>query len=235
MAEKDLISQLKELKQIKPREEWVVLAKNRILGEEKKFSLSPLFGWKLAFAPVISVFIIVGLFGFAQNTIPGDFLFSVKKATESAQVGFSSPTDKPAASLKMANKRLEDLSRIAEANQVRSLSPTIEEFKANISEATKQLAELDINATGELIKEARKLEENKQKVESVLGAVVGETGELESALAQLEKRTADYLIADLEARTLVEGDQKLLIEAKELFAAGDYSSSLEKLWMLSNK
>lgn len=235
MAEKDLISQLKELKQIKPREEWVVLAKSRILGEEKKFSLSPLLGWKLAFAPVISVFIVVGLFGFAQNTVPGDFLFSVKKITEIAQVGFSSVVDKPAVSLKMANKRLEDLSRIAEANQVRSLSPTIEEFRANINEATRQLAELDVNATGELILEARKLEENKQKIESVLGAVIGETDELENALIQLEKRTADYLISDLEERTLSEKGQKLLSEAKELFAAGDYSSSLEKLWLLSNK
>ena len=231
--EKDLISQLKELKQIKPREEWVILAKNRILGEEPKSS--PVLGWKLAFAPVISVFIIIGLFGFARNTVPGDFLFSVKKITESVQVGFSSVADKPAVSLKIANKRLEELGKIAEANDVRSLSPAIDEFRANVAEATKQLADLDVNMTSEIFREAKKLEANKQKIESVLGAIIGETDELESTLIQLEKRTADYLISDLENKTLSEDDQKLLAEAKELFNVENYSGSLEKLWILSNK
>ena len=127
-----------------------------------------------------------------------------------------SVADKPAASLKIANKRLEELSRIAEANEVRSLSPTIDEFRANVAEATKQLADLDVNMTSEIFREAKKLEATKQKIESVLGAVIGETDELESTINQLEKRTADYLISDLENRTLSEDDQKLLDEAKEL-------------------
>jgi len=245
MQEKELIHKIQELRQIKPRKDWVVLTKERILAEEPKISLLPFFRYryKLVFVPVtvISVLIIIGLFGFAQNTVPGDFLFPVKKVTEIAQVSFSSSVEKPTAHLKLANKRLEDLSKITQANQVRNLGPAIEEFQASIVEATKGLIEMDVNVTSsdpmilqEIVAETQKLEENKEKIEAVLGTMIGDTRELENAISQLEKQMAVYLIADLENRTLTEEDQKLLEEAKENFEAGDYFKALENIWLLSN-
>ena len=64
MTEKDLIRQIKELREIKPRKDWVLLTKRQILSEpEVEFRPAvSVFHWKLAFAPVISVFIIIGLF-----------------------------------------------------------------------------------------------------------------------------------------------------------------------------
>ena len=94
MNEKQLIRHFKELREIRPRKDWVLLTKNRILGESAFvplsgttagngiFSFFPLFRYKLAFAPIISVLIIIGLFGFAQKTVPGDTFFSIKKITE---------------------------------------------------------------------------------------------------------------------------------------------------------
>ena len=71
MTEKDLIRQLKELKEIKPRKDWVLLTKRQILpGEEdarETLRTWAVFHWKLAFAPVISVLTVIGLFGFAEN------------------------------------------------------------------------------------------------------------------------------------------------------------------------
>jgi len=229
MREKDLIKQLKGLKEIKPRKDWVLLTKSQILSEpgrelETKISV---FHWKLAFAPMISVFIVIGLFGFANSTVPGDFLFSVKKATETVQVGLSSNAEKSGIHLRIANKRLEELNEIAEANKVRSLAPTIKEFQDNITEAVNGLSPMDPTALKELVIETQKLEENKQKVESVLGIQIGgQTNELENQLV-------GYLIADLEKRTLNEGEYNLLKEAKEYFEAGVYTLSLEKIWLLS--
>ena len=74
----------------------------------------------------------------------------------------------------------------------------------------------------------QKLEENKQKVES-LGVVVGETKELDNAISQLVKRE----IKDLESRTLTEKQQKLLEGAKEDYERGNYSLALEKILFLS--
>lgn len=245
MTQDQLIRQLKELREVRPRQDWVLLTKSRILAEEQKtreFSIFPLFHYKLAWAPIVSVFIIIGLFGFAANTVPGDMLFTVKKMTENAQVTFSSAIERPTASLKLANKRLEDLSKIAENNQVRNLDPAIKEFQANVDQAIKNLAEIGTNVTSsdpvalqEIVSESQKLEENKEKVEAVLGTIIGNTEELTSALTILEKQTANYLIADLENRTLSEENQSLLNEAKQDFESGDYDRALEKIWLLSNK
>jgi len=249
MNEKQLIRHFQELAEIRPRKDWVILTKNRILAEETilqsklgLLSFFPFFRYKLAFAPIISVLIIIGLFGFAQKTVPGDTLFSVKKMAETAQVSFSSDVEKPKTQLKLANKRLEELSRIAQANQVRSLDPAIKEFQASIAQATKDLTEMDFNVTSsdpmvlqEIVAETQKLKENKERVEAVLGTVVGNTDELTSALSRLEKQTAEYLIADLSQRTLSEEDQVLLTEAKQDFEAGNYAGALGKIWLLSNK
>jgi len=248
MDEKQLISHLRELREIRPRQDWVNLVKDRILSEDKTseskhsfISFFPLFRYKLAFAPIVSVFIIIGLFGFVSNTIPGDLLFSVKKITETAQLGFSSANEKPKTQLKLANKRLEELSRIAEDNQVKSLDPAIKEFQASIVQATRDLAGMNINVTSsdpmiikEIIAETKKLEENKGRVEAVLGTNIGNTEELTNVLWQLERQAAVYLIADLEKMTLTEEDQGLLVEAKQEFEAGNYSGALEKIWLLSN-
>ena len=81
MQDFELISAIKGLKEVKPNKEWVVLSKNRILGvkEEVKPSVGFIF-WapRLAWAPIISVFIIIGLFGFAQSAVPGNLFFSFK-------------------------------------------------------------------------------------------------------------------------------------------------------------
>lgn len=251
MDEQQLIRQLKELRDIKPRQGWVILAKNRILAEpvftqdeahNGIFSFFPLFRYKLAFAPIVSVLIIIGLFGFTQKTVPGDALFSVKRMTETAQMAFSSNIEKPKTQLKLANKRLDELSQIAQANQVRSLDPAIKEFQASIAQATQDLSEMYLNVTSsdsllvkEIMAETQKLKENKEKVEAVLGAKIGNTDELSGALSRIEKQTAFYLILDLSQRTLSEADQVLLTGAQQDFEAMNYGAALEKIWLLSNK
>lgn len=232
MTEKDLIRQLKELKEIKPRKDWVILTKRQILAEpEAEFNpVVSVFHWKLAFAPVISVMVVIGIFGFASNMVPGDFLFPVKKVAETVQVGLSLTGEKSEVHLRLANKRLEELSAIAEANKVRSLAPTIKEYQDNLAEAVNSLSQMNSVTLKELAAETKKLEANKQKVESVLGVQIGN-----EETEKWEKQIASYLIADLENRTLDEENQKLLTEAKEAFEAGAYALALEKLWFLSNK
>lgn len=246
MTTDQLTRQLKKLREVEPSKNWVIFSKQRIFAAEPEpvkagfLSVFPLFQYKLALAPVISVFVIIGLFGFAEQTLPGDFLFSVKKITESVQVGLSSSVEKPTTSLKLANKRLEELSRLAQGNTVQNLDLAVKEFQTNVAQATKNLAVLNANASDgvvlkEIMAESQKLAQNKEKIEEVLGAKIGDTEELSSTLTQLEKQTAAYLLADLEKRTLSESDWQLLNRAKDDFNSGNYATSLEKIWLLSNK
>ena len=233
MMEKELIGKLRKLRQIQPNRDWVSLTKTQILGQEPRFTFFPYF--KPAFAGLVTVFILLSVFGygFVKNSLPGDLLYVIKKVAHEGQAIFVSESEKPAFQLKLANQRLEDLTKAPAKN----LAPTISEFQANISEAAKTLSKIDATTSNpavikKIVEETKKLEENKEKVES-LGVVIGGTEELEEALIPYYKVEAERRIKDLENRSLTEGQQKLLEEAKEEFEAGNYDQALEKIWILS--
>ena len=235
MTEKELIGKIRELRQIKPNRDWVVLTKSQILGEEKKYTslflfLFPFLKLKPAYAGLVAVLILFGLCGISQNSLPGDLLYPVKKITEKSQAVFVSEEELPKYNLEIANKRLEELNQIAQTNQVKKLAPAISEFQANISEAAKSLAKVKGQDVEKIVAQTKKLEENKKKVENVLATKI-ETEEYDDALAQL----VESQIKDLEERTLTEEQMKILAEAKELYQAGNFAEALEKILLLSNQ
>jgi len=235
MTEKQLIAKIKELQQIKPSNDWVVLTKKQILGEEKPvsgFSFISfireiqreerfVFQHKPAFATFLVLAILFGLFGFAQNSVPGDTLFSIKKITEKSQTVFISEKGQPKHDLELANRRLDDLTKIAEANQSQKLTSAINEYQESVFKAAESLAEAEVK---EVVAEIKKLEEKTEKVKS-LGIEIGESEEWDDALAKIVERE----IEDLEARTLTEEQEEVLFEVKEDYGAENYSDALEKI------
>ena len=222
MTESDLVKKIQELKKIRPSQDWTVLIKSQILGQEPKVLFFPFF--KPVLATVTAFGILFGIFSLAQNSLPGDFLYSIKKITEKGQAVFVSEEEKPAFQLKLANERLEELTKAP----ARNLAPTLSEFQASVFQAAKEIVEAEKPNIKEIVQQTKKLEENKQKVET-LGVVVGETEVLDTALAQLVERE----IGDLETQTLPEKQQELLEKAKEDFEVGNYNQALEKILILS--
>jgi hypothetical protein len=241
MIEKELIGKIRELRQIKPSKDWVVLTKSQILSEEKieltPFSLSSVgyylrlfFGWRLVHTGLIVVFVLFGLFGLVQNSLPGDFLYPIKKFTEKSQALFVSEKEKPKYQLEQANKRLEELGKIAQENDVKKLAPAINEFQESISQAAKNL-KTSQKINKEIIDQTKKIVENRERIEK-LGVVIENTEELENALKELVERE----IKDLEKMDLSlfsEEKVQLLEEAKEYYEAGNYPEALIKILMLS--
>ena len=237
MEEKELICKIKELRRIKPSQDWVVSVKERILDKEPKTNWVSVLEFfpkiiyqhsKLAFATLIVFCFVAGAFGFAQGALPGDPIYALKRVSEKASLTFVSERNLPQAQLGLANKRLEELNTIAQTNQVKKIAPAVQEFQDNISKAAKNLAKaqnIDIN---KIVSETRKMEESRQKIES-MGVVVGETKEFDEALSQLVSRE----LKDAETRTLTEDQQKVLIAAKEKFKAEDYASALEAILLLN--
>jgi len=152
MDEKTLIGKIEILGQIKPRKSWVILTKKRILGEERtlpglfldgfRVFQGLFFQYRLALASLILILVLGGTFAFAQKSLPGEPLFVIKKITEKSRAVFVAENEKPKVQLELANKRLEDLAKIAQTNDVRKLAPAIDEFQANVSEAAKNLENL---------------------------------------------------------------------------------------------
>ncbi len=227
MTEKELIAKIRELRQIKPNKDWVILTKSQILGQEPKMDLS-LFFRRSVWASLTLFIILFLVFIIAQNSLPGDLLYPIKKITERSQAVFVSEDEMPKVQLELANKRLEELTKIAETNQVKKLAPAINEFQASISEAAKKIATAKKPDLKEITKETKKIEEGKQKVEA-LGIVIGETEELDNTLASIVERE----IKELEGRSLTEAQEEILAQAKENFEAGNYSQAMEKILILS--
>lgn len=243
MTEQELTKKIHLLKEIKPREDWVALVKKEILNNQHRelvreeltvgeqiLSVFHLLFNKPAFtlAVCLGILISFGAFGFAQNSLPGDALFSVKKMAEEGRTVFVSAEQKPRVQLELANKRLEELNSIAENNQAKNLAPALNEFQVNIAQAVKEIAKAEEINVKEIVRETKKLKENKQKIEA-LGVVVGETEGLDNALSQIVERE----IEDLENRSLSEEQQEIFDEIKEDFIAGDYNQALENILLLS--
>jgi len=238
MQDKALINGLRKLKQIKPNHNWVVLNKSQILGQdaERSYSFSLLSNFsffpylKPAFASLMALLIVYGAYGFTKNSLPGDALYAVKKVYQKAQSVFVSGEDMTGYQLGLANARLEDLVKAPAKN----LAPTINEFQASISQATKNLTEMSATTSSsaaikKIAQEAKKLDENRQKIES-LGVVIGDQGsaEFDSAMSKI----VENIIKDMESRTLSEDKTKILDQMKTLFTEKNYSGALE-LYLLN--
>ena len=240
-TEKQLISKLQELRQIKPSNDWVVFTKEQVFGKEK---ISPelsfisfikeiqrgerfVFRHKPAFAMLVVFVVLVGVFGFAQNSVPGDSLFSLKKIAEKGTSVFVSEKDQAKHDFQLAGKRLDDLTKIAEENEVKNLAPAINEYKESVSKAAESLATME--SVKEIVEEIKKLEQKEEEVKS-LGIEIGDSEELYSALAKI----VEAEIEDLEERALTEEQEEILAEVKEDYEVGDYSQTLEKILLLIN-
>ena len=233
MTEKELIGKIRELRQIRPRKDWVVLTKTQILGETDRdrvsISFFPFF--KPALVTVTTFGILFGIFSLAQNSLPGDILYPIKKITEKSQAVFISEEELPKYNLEIANKRLEELNEIAQTNQVKKLAPAINEVQASVSEAAKNLVKLK-KVDKKIVEEAVKIGKNTKNTEEILATKIFPE-ETEESLNDFYKTYAQMLIKDLEESTLAEEQKLLLEEAKEDFETGNYSQALEKILILS--
>lgn len=233
LTEDQIVSQLKELKQIKPSKDWIAFTKNQIIGKDEKAGLVSLWNYnfggfrmKFAMASITAMVLMLGGFGVLERSMPGDLLYSVRSAFHKVQTALIPEEEKPAYQLKLANDRLDDLVTAPAKN----LAPTISEFQANISEAAKDLVKMGATTSDpvvirKIVDANKKINESRQKVES-LGVVIGDEKEATEWNNALKKVVSD-LIKDLDGRTLTEEKQAVLVEMKKMFEEGKYSEPLE--------
>jgi len=123
MQEKDLIKELKDLKQIKPNQDWAFWLKSNILQTKPQNGLYSKPKVKLAVfsfiskyqkiaVPSLLAFFLVSSFAFAQTTLPGNVLYPIKTLTQNAKIYLASENTKPLIRLEVAKARMEDLSKV---------------------------------------------------------------------------------------------------------------------------
>lgn len=250
MTEKQLILKIKQLREIKPSENWVCFAKDQILNEktiaykkEADFNFSFVsfikelqrgerfvFQHKPAFAFLTVLLILIGVFGFAENSVPGNSLFILKKITEQSQSVFVAEKNQAKRNFELANKRLDDLTKIAQENSVNNLAPAINEYQQTVSKAAESLAKTEKPDIKEISAVIKELEKKEEAVKS-LGIEIGEKKGLNNVLANI----VAVEISDLEEKSLTEEQKELLIKIKQDYEQGDYSQALEDILFFNNQ
>ncbi len=205
MNENELFNKIKELKQIKPNQSWVVLTKNQILGGEPSYrgrASVALFAFdflrKPGFAVVAAVLLLfAGLAGFFYLTERPNEMAEVPAETEQAkmivlaleelQTEVNQATE--------ALKKIKEPQKVLEARNV--VIPTIEAVRNVIAEAP---AEAQVLAM--------------------------KINKMESALDEMTAIQAKSLIQDLETRTLTDIQNNILEKAKQAYEQGNYTEAL---------
>jgi hypothetical protein len=212
MTEREVIEKIRLLKEIKPEKKWVFLTKEKILGKPIFFPFL-----KPAFAGLLFILI---LFCLSFTSLPGEPFYFIKKLVEKGKTVFVPEEEKPKLELELANKRLEELSKIAEKNDVKKLAPAINEAKERVAKATKNLVKSK-KVDREIAKKALELEKKRKEVEASLQTKITEEN---PAMV-----VAKYLIEDFEKRTLTKEQKQILEKAKGYFGNGDFAKVLELL------
>jgi hypothetical protein len=240
ITEKKLIESLKKLKEIKPRKEWAILLKSKILAEQKKtgyplgrpvktvsimdvFS-SVFFQRKLAYSFAAILFLVVGIFGFAQYTVPGDLLFPVKKLSEQSKAVLIGQTSLKQDVAALSN-RINDLAQVAKEGRKGSIPSAISEINANVSVLAKSLKDNPVKDQQTLKDIATSLK--------TLADIPGTDLTANQDVKDLYQAIVQGQIADLEKTTLTDGQKSELLQAEDLYNQGKYTDALEKILLIN--
>ena len=230
MDEFTLIKKLESLKTVKPSENWVSLSKVKILSQEfdnQSFSLLSYFKQPRlvsAFASFLLLFSITP-FIFAQNALPGERLYGLKKAGETIKYAFEQ--DKSAVQLEKVQSRLVELDRITEQseNQGYKLAAGIKETKQAVNKATKELSKIPESQKAAM---AEKIITQITAIEKKTNAAIMDT---DKDYQDLYKFYVENEIKEFEQNqeNLNEEQLELFLKAKELIEQEKYSEALEKI------
>lgn len=166
----DIIYKLKTLQSIEPEEALkagrkrklmekisvfgvrndIFLSSSDIYTTKNKFALGSIFSNRLATSLAsIAVVFASGIWTVdaAQSSLPGDTLYSVKKAGEEISLAIASEQDKPKVEIALAGKRLEELAEISQktsdSNQQQKVEMLVEEFNEKVASANERLSQLN--------------------------------------------------------------------------------------------
>ncbi len=233
ISEKQLIEGLKTLKEIKPRQEWASLLKSQILTENKvevKMGImdvfsSLIFQKKMAYSFAVLLFMVVGVFGFASFTVPGDLLFPVKKMAEQSTASLSGQTAVKQNVLTL-NTRISELAQVAKQGRTKSLPSAMSEVNENVKELAQKIKDQPVQDSATLKEIAASL----KTLAEVEGTDIVENTDVKD----LYQMVVEGQIADLEKTTLTEEQTLMLQEVKDLYEQGDYPAALEKILTINS-
>jgi len=189
MKKRELLKQLNNLKNIKPDSNWQKLNREILLTQLKaqtskdfEFGKAKLWSRSLAksifvsaYKPVMSMAIVLILIlgtwiatvSATKNSLPGDFFYGIKLATERVQSNLAGNDEKRAnLEITFAERRLAEMQKVAgkdnTQNQKENLKVSLRQFQENINNIKSSLAKLE-NTNSKLAAKVADLVDKKTK------------------------------------------------------------------------
>lgn len=239
MTEKQLISKLRELKQVKPRKDWVLLVKNEILKKEAVINqpaqadfaglfsstCKAVFQSKMAYSFATLLFIFAGAFGFVQyNTISKDTLLLAENTAEQFQAALMAETSVKS-TFETLKKKSNDLATVKTQKD------------GNVSFATKELNDVAKSLTDAIVKDpslAKKVAMGIASDQTLMA--VFSVDDLKESSDDLLRTLDDQMIEDIQKSkaTFTKERQDAVEEVLELYNEKKYAQAFEELLLIGD-
>ena len=242
-ADKELINQIRKLQEIKPNSDWSASLRAQMVGHEEvgqKQSILSVFGnmlfqYRIAIASLAIFTMVGGTVALAQNALPGEPLYAVKRVTEKGMAMVNGNDKIAAANLELAAKRLAEIDLISQKNMVKNLPVAFKEYRNAKSEAKKEVAQQiakDSKNAAKIIKDAavamKDIDEKEKQVYGALGVEQNASTTDDGTDTASDKAIVGSLVASLEGNDNLSDDQLKDLEAvKALYESENYRQALD--------
>jgi hypothetical protein len=179
-----------------------------------------------AFASLLIILFFSLSFTVAQNAVPGEPLYSLKKVAEKIELAVASPEEEPLVKLELTQERFKELEQVAQEskNQGRKLAASITETQKAVAELSETLSQTSKTQNDKqislepIIQGTAVIKTQNENIAQKLNADIIDVQNLENSLINVYIQYIEDQIAELENKSLIPEDQELLSQAKELFS-----------------
>ena len=210
MDNRDLIKKIKGLKKVEPSKEWLVSTRQDLIEEIGFEEPLSFFDWlkhgqSLALAFCLIVIFIGGpwlTLKAAQLSLPGELLYSVKRAGESVQSVATLGDKKSQLQADFACRRLDELTRITEDSFLSDKSDekakkVVIDFKDNLANFSQDIAQISKEEAVAVVVQTKKLKDSLDKAqEEVSPEIAGDLAEAEATIKEIGQQILAVLTED---------------------------------------
>ncbi len=170
--EKKIINKLASLCQVKPSQDFIARVENNLVNYLPSLSpvqpqKTPMFAFRAAILTLVFVFLIsAGTVYASQNSLPGQFLYPVKKTLEAVRIRLASDPDKTNLQIQLIDKRLGEIQKLSERQAI-DLEKAAAEYEKAVSTALENAKNSAVNKEELLNKLEEKFNQHAQVLEEV--------------------------------------------------------------------
>lgn len=251
MEDKELIQKIQSLKQIKPNQDWANWLKANILqtkpsvlitSEVKQSDNKPkvrlavfsfLAKYQKAVIPSLLAFFFICSFAFAQTSLPGSVLYSVKTLTQNAKIYLAPDNIKPLVRLEIARARIEDLSKVQ--NHKKEISAVIQNVQKDLEILPEEIKKINKKETAlNVSREIQKKSEDLKTISERISLEAKDKEKLNETMENTQSQVLAFIVETTEEINQCPSYLQKELEDLGRYFSNDQNQSLSSQWTIED-